>query len=405
MSVKSKPSSSKLFTLRFRAKIILGFVAVLAILAVSMAFAYFGFERIAGAVASYRASVAEADLARTIDRELIGYQGLTRAYTLTGAADDETAAKAAEENLKAAIAKSMSATTGAARREQVGKLEAEFQRFAKVFGEIITLTRENNKIATDELNSVGNKIRFKFDDLADTAALAGLASVQTTAKDITSQYLAVSTSVSAFVAKPEPKTADGVVARIKFLETLLVSIYANDQKITDRVTEIGGLLKQYRTSFAKLSDNVKIIVKSNGEMTKTAASILKLSGELRSDLSADQQRIEASANADDRGNRAADADAGAGWSCHRCRAGPDARQWHLAADDCDVQGDARACLGQFRRRAAGPRPQGRDRRDGRRGRGVQGSGRRQGRARCRRQRSPEQGAGSKPPRRADPLCR
>ncbi|MBC9884188.1 methyl-accepting chemotaxis protein, partial [Bradyrhizobium sp. INPA01-394B] len=43
-------------------------------------------------------------------------------------------------------------------------------------------------------------------DLADTAALAGLSSVQSTAKDITSQYLAVSTSVSAFVAKPEPKT-------------------------------------------------------------------------------------------------------------------------------------------------------------------------------------------------------
>jgi methyl-accepting chemotaxis protein len=261
-----------------------------------MAFAYFGFERIAGAVASYRTSVSEADLARTVDRELIAYQGLARAYTLTGAADDETAAKAAEENLKAAIAKSMSATTGAARREQVGKLEADFQRFTKVFGEIITLTRENNKIAADELNSVGNKIRFKFDDLADTAALAGLNSVQTTAKDVTSQYLAVSTSVSAFVAKPEPKTADGVIARIKFLETLLVSIYANDQKITDRVTEIGNLLKQYRSSFSKLTENVKVIVKLNGDMTKTAASILKLSNELRSELTADQQRIEASAN-------------------------------------------------------------------------------------------------------------
>ncbi|MBR0852760.1 HAMP domain-containing protein, partial [Bradyrhizobium diazoefficiens] len=296
MSAKSKPSTSKLFTLRFRAKIILGFVAVLAILAASMAFAYFGFERIAVAVGSYRASVSEADLARTVDRELIAYQGLARAYTLTGAADDETAARAAEESLKAAIAKSMAATTGASRREQVGKLEAEFQRFTKVFAEIITLTRDNNKIATDELNGVGNKIRFKFDDLADTAALAGLASVQTTAKDITSQYLAVSTSVSAFVAKPDPKTADGVIARIKFLETLLVSIYG-DQKITDRVTEISNLLKQYRASFAKLAENVKVIVKSNGEMTRTAASILKLSGELRSDLSADQQRIEASANA------------------------------------------------------------------------------------------------------------
>ena len=106
MPVKSTPNTSKLLTLRFRAKIILGFVAVLAILAVSMAFAYFGFERIQAAVASYRASVSEADLARTVDRDLIAYQGLARAYTLTGAADDETAAKGAEENLKGAIAKS-----------------------------------------------------------------------------------------------------------------------------------------------------------------------------------------------------------------------------------------------------------------------------------------------------------
>src|SRR4051812_30114053 len=297
MPVKSKSTTSKLLTLRFRAKIILGFVAGPPIPAVSMAFAYFGFQRVQAALASYRSSVAEADLARTADRELIAYQGLARAYTLTGAADDETAAKAAEENLRAAIARSAAATTGAARREQVGRLEADFKSFTKVFGEIITLTRENGKIATDELNSVGNKIRFKFDDLADTAALAGLNSVQGTAKDITSQYLAVSTSVSAFVAKPEPKTADGVTARIKFLETLLVSIYANDQKITDRVTEISNLLKQYRTSFSKLTENVKVIVKLNGDMTKTAASILKLSGELRSELTADQQRIEVSANA------------------------------------------------------------------------------------------------------------
>ncbi|WP_035694656.1 methyl-accepting chemotaxis protein, partial [Bradyrhizobium liaoningense] len=66
--------------------------------------------------------------------------------------------------------------------------------------------------------------------------------------------------------------------------------------LTDRVKEIGDLLKQYRSSFAKLNENVKVIVKLNGEMTKTAATILKLSAELRSDLTADQQRIEASAN-------------------------------------------------------------------------------------------------------------
>jgi methyl-accepting chemotaxis protein len=297
MSVKSRPNGVRLPTLRFRAKIILGFGAVLAILAVSMAFAFFGFERVADAVTSYRTSVSEADMARTVDRELISYQALARAYTLTGAAEDETAAKAAEENLKTAIAKSMAAATAAARREQIAGLQTEFQAFAKVFADIVTLTRENNKIAADELNSVGNKLRFKFDDLSDTAALAGLSSVQSTAKDITGQYLAVATSVGAFIAKPELKSADGVVARVKFLETLLVSVYANDQKITKLVSEIGELLKQYRASFAKLAENVKGIAKLNGEMANSAAAILKLSNALRSDLSADQQRIESDANA------------------------------------------------------------------------------------------------------------
>ena len=50
MSAKSKPST--LFTLRFRAKIILVFVAVLAILPASLAVAFSGFARIGAALGS-----------------------------------------------------------------------------------------------------------------------------------------------------------------------------------------------------------------------------------------------------------------------------------------------------------------------------------------------------------------
>ena len=69
--VRSKSLFARLPTLRFRAKILLGFALVLAISVVSLGTAYLGFERVSGAVASYRNSVAEADLARNIDRELI----------------------------------------------------------------------------------------------------------------------------------------------------------------------------------------------------------------------------------------------------------------------------------------------------------------------------------------------
>lgn len=289
--------SARFLTLGFRGKIILGFAVVLAISAASLGFAYVGFERVAGAVAAYRASVAEADGARIIDRELVSYQALARYYALTGNPDDETAAMAAQERLQAAIATSSSVAAAPERRGQLSQLQNEFQVFAKIFADIVNLTRENKRIAADQLAITGNKIRYKFDDLADTAALAGLPNIQTTAKDLTGQYLTASTLVSNFTAKSEARTADGAIARIRFLETSLVTIYANDEKITERVTELGDLLKQYRVSFTKLSENIKALTKLEKQMSEAAVSILKLSEGLRSDVSADQHRIEAATNA------------------------------------------------------------------------------------------------------------
>ena len=129
--VRPQSASPKLPTLRFRGKIVLGFAVVLAISAASLGLAYLGFERISIGVMSYRNSVAEADLARNIDRELISYQSLARYYVVTGKDDDAKAALAAEASLKDAIQQSMKGTTNAARIEQIVKLEREFRSSQK----------------------------------------------------------------------------------------------------------------------------------------------------------------------------------------------------------------------------------------------------------------------------------
>ena len=110
--VQKKSGSLKFPTLRFRAKVTLGFAAVLLISAISMALAYFGFERIASGVVSYRTSVAESGLARNIDRELTSYQALTRYYVLTSAEADAKAAKAAEASAESGAAASGAAAEG-----------------------------------------------------------------------------------------------------------------------------------------------------------------------------------------------------------------------------------------------------------------------------------------------------
>jgi len=88
---------------RLRAKMMLGFLVVLAVSAASLGIAYLGFERIAQAVVSYRNSVSEADLARNIDRELISYRAVVNYYGVKGKEDDAKAALSAEASLKGAI--------------------------------------------------------------------------------------------------------------------------------------------------------------------------------------------------------------------------------------------------------------------------------------------------------------
>jgi len=134
----ASPSKRTIFpTLRFRAKIILGFAAVLVISAGSMAFSYFGFERVSAGVGSYRSSVTEADLARNIDRELLAYRSAVRYFVVTGKEDDAKAALDAETGLKSAIDQAVKSAQKPARQEGLNKLAKEFSNFSATFAKVL----------------------------------------------------------------------------------------------------------------------------------------------------------------------------------------------------------------------------------------------------------------------------
>ena len=68
------------------------------------------------------------------------------------------------------------------------------------------------------------------------------------------------------------------------------------------------MLEEYRQSLTKLVDNAKEIDELTLEMTESAAAINKGSGAMKSDLLADQKRLEAEFGCDHRRDRAADPD-------------------------------------------------------------------------------------------------
>jgi methyl-accepting chemotaxis protein len=287
----------KLPTLRFRGKIMLGFAVVLAISAASMGFAYLGFEGVSSGVAAYRNSVAEADLARNIDRELISYRGLARYYVVTGKEDDSKAALKAEADLKEVIGQAMKGTTNAAALDQITKLAREFTAFTKIFAEIVKVKSDSALVAQNQLTRGGTMLRYKLDDLASNAVDAELPAVELGAKQVASQYQAMMALANTFVINSDVTVANSALARIKFVENSLHAISTTDDKIVAGLREAGKMLDEYKQALGKLIENSKEIEELTAEMADSAAAIVKGAGAVKANLGSDQQRLEAESDA------------------------------------------------------------------------------------------------------------
>jgi methyl-accepting chemotaxis protein len=294
---KLSGASFKLPTLRFRAKIMLGFAVVLAISAASMGFAYLGFERVSDGVDSYRRSVQEADLSRDIDRELISYRALARYFVVTGKEEDGKAALEAEARLKDAILTSMKGTTDRPRLEQIAKLEREFRTFTKIFADMLKVKEDSARIAQNQLTRSGNSLRYKLDDLPSNAEDEEMPLITLGAKKVTEQFQAATALANTFVVNSDQSVATSALARLKFVENALKAISTTNPKIMDGIKEVSGMLEEYRRSLALLVGNAKEIEGLIQEMTETAAEINKASAAMKSDLLADQKRLEAESDA------------------------------------------------------------------------------------------------------------
>jgi hypothetical protein len=76
---------------------------------------------------------------------------------------------------------------------------------------------------------MGNVIRYKFDDLADTAILAGLSSMQQNAKELATHSASITSNISNYVLRPTA-VANSVNARMQLLKNSFGTLSADDAK-------------------------------------------------------------------------------------------------------------------------------------------------------------------------------
>jgi methyl-accepting chemotaxis protein len=284
-------------TLRFRAKVMIGFAAVLSISAISLGIAYFGFEHVSTAVASYRNSVTEADLARNIDRELIAYRAAARYFVVSGKDEDAKTAQAAEASLKEAIDRSIAGTRNAARQDGVKKLAAEFKNFTDTFAEILKVKQDNEYLTKNAFSRSEMSLDYKLDDLASVAAEVGLQDIEFQAKHVASQFQSIKIFSSTFVVSSDQTAATSTLSRLSFLENQIKGIPSSNEKVAEVLKEVDALLKSYREAFGKMVENKKTIDDLVTQMSGAAGAIMQGAGAMKADLVSDQQRLDAASHA------------------------------------------------------------------------------------------------------------
>jgi methyl-accepting chemotaxis protein len=292
-NVRSRSVLSRLPTLRFRAKILIGFALVLAISAGSLAMAYVGFERVSTAVGSYRTSVAEADFARNIDRELISYRLLVKYYVLTGTEDDAKAALAAEAKLKAAIETAIASTKTPARREGLNKLATEFKNFASTFAEIVKVKGESALIVQNRLQNNANTFKYRLDDIVSKTSESEAQAVGTAIRKVTTQFQAASAAVDVFVINSNQTVANSAMARLQFVEAAFGAVYSMDDNIVAGLKEAKGFLEAYRNALKQLIENSNTVADLVTQMSGSAGAISQGASDMKADVVAEQQRLEA----------------------------------------------------------------------------------------------------------------
>ncbi|MDD1522273.1 MULTISPECIES: methyl-accepting chemotaxis protein [Bradyrhizobium] len=294
----ASPSKRALFpTLRFRAKIILGFAAVLVISAGSMAFSYFGFERVASGVGSYRSSVSEADLARNIDRELLAYRSAVKYFVVTGKEDDAKAALDAEASLKNAVDQAIKGAKKPARQESLNKLAKEFSNFSATFAKVLQAKRDSALLVQNQLQRQANLLKYKLDDIGNNASDSEAQAIEFGTKQVNAQFQTASAAAINFVLTSDQAIATSALARLKFVENSLGAVYSMDDKIVAGLKDAKTILGAYREALEKLIANAKLVDDLVTEMSGSAGAIQQGATAMKADLVAEQQRLDSESEA------------------------------------------------------------------------------------------------------------
>jgi methyl-accepting chemotaxis protein len=280
---------------RINTKIMIGFAAVLTLLAVLSVLSYRGFLKVAEGFDAFNQRVKVVGIVRDVDYGFVGYRRFVREFSVSG---DETLiveARKRQEALARSVKQGLDEIKNAERRAGMAEINEQFVLYAKNFDKLVALKQEQNKLTREVLDPLGAKALATIEELQNMAVKAGNQNNATLAGEAVKQLLLVRLNVNKLLGRHEQSSAEAAEKALAALKKAMTAFSAGivSDDVRKLFADASSNVDKYADAYHKAAkDSHDVELLANGEMAKEAQAISAAAERIKQSGIADEAQIE-----------------------------------------------------------------------------------------------------------------
>ncbi len=280
---------------KINTKIMIGFAAVLTLLAMLAVLSYRGFLKVAEGFDAFNQRVKVVGVVRDVDYGFIGYRRFVREFSVSGDEKLIAEARKRQEALAKSVKQGLDGIRNPERRAGMAEINEQFTQYARHFDRLVVLKQEQNKLTGDVLDPLGAKTLAMIEELQNRAVKAGNPNNATLGGEAVKQLLLVRLNANKLLGRHDQSSAQAAEAALAALKKAMAAFSAGivSDDVRKLFADASSNVDKYSDTYhlaARNSHDVEVL--ANGEMAKEAEAIAAAAERVKQSGIADEARIE-----------------------------------------------------------------------------------------------------------------
>ncbi len=264
--------------IKIKAKIMLGFAMLLAILAAVSGTGYFDLVKVGHEVALYTESVEEAAVAGRIETEFLRLAAHAREFANSGHEEDVEFVHEVAKELRLEIEHGLKVVREPEHLEKMEQIAKDFEIYMTDFEKAVVLRHEHDKLVSETLDPDGEKFIADLDEMLKEVVQEGNADAAIYIGVAREHGLLARLYANILIDRGDESYGAKTLEQFHEITLALTALEGTIKTDEERrlFAELNELLEEYEAGFEKVhEDDIELEHLINGEMKEAAAEIVE----------------------------------------------------------------------------------------------------------------------------------